>query len=60
MYIDDIFTGAEAMGRPIYECEFQNLLDTIKTETNPDKDEIDKSPFNLFILIDGHRGVHVA
>ena len=32
----------------------------IKTENNPEKHEIDKSPFNMFIVIDGHRGAHVA
>ena len=60
MTIEDVFTGAEAMGRPIYQSEFQPLLDIIKTEPNPEKHEIDKSPFNYFVIIDGHRGHHVA
>jgi len=48
------------MGRPVYQSEFYPLLEIIKTEVNPDKDEIDKSPFNMFVVIDGHRGSHVA
>ena len=60
MYVEEVFTGAEAMGRPIYKSEFAALLEIIKNDANPEKHEIDKSPFNMFIIIDGHRGTHVA
>ena len=63
MYIeDDILTGGHLRGRPAYKCPllYQQYYELIRKQPNPDLGDINKGPFHLFAIIDGHRGHAVA